>query len=69
MAELYPGRARAIGSGFVAAVGTVASTICPIFLGALERAEINVMIFFTVTGIIGVGIFTVLNETQGKTIP
>lgn len=69
LAELYPGRARALGNGFCSAFGTVASTISPIFLGILDRAEVNPMLYFTILGIIGLGIFTILDETQGKVIP
>jgi hypothetical protein len=59
--ELYPSRARALGNGMVSAAGTIASTISPLFLGFLSRKKINVMIIFTLLGIIAIGTFTLLN--------
>jgi hypothetical protein len=50
----------------VSAVGTIASTVSPIFLGVLSRANINVMILFTLIGIIAIGTYTLLGETRGK---
>ena len=51
--ELYPARARGLGSGIVSAVGTLASTSSPIYLGYLQRNNINPMTVFVLFGIIG----------------
>lgn len=64
--ELYPGRARGMGVGIVSAVGTLASTSSPIYLGYLRRNGINVMNFFVLFGIIAIGNLTLLYETKGR---
>lgn len=63
--ELYPSRARGLGSGIVSAVGTIASTVSPLLLGQLKRQGINVMIFFVMFGIVAIGCLTLLEETKG----
>lgn len=63
--ELYPSRARGMGAGIVSAIGTLASTSSPIYLGYLQRNDINVMSIFVLFGIIGLGNLTLLNETKG----
>jgi hypothetical protein len=44
-----------MGAGIVSAIGTLASTSSPIYLGYLQRNNINVMTIFILTGIIGLG--------------
>jgi sugar phosphate permease len=63
--ELYPARARGMGSGIVSAVGTLASTSSPIYLGYLRRNGINVMSFFVLFAIIAIGNLFLLHETKG----
>lgn len=63
--ELYPSRARGIGTGIVSAVGTLASTSSPIYLGYLKRNNINVMSIFVLFGIIGLSSLILLTETKG----
>jgi hypothetical protein len=63
--ELYPARARGIGSGIVSAVGTLASTSSPIYLGYLQRNNINPMTVFVLFGIIGMSNVILLKETKG----
>jgi len=59
--ELYPSRARGMGAGMVSAVGTLASTSSPIYLGYLSRNNINVMTIYVLFGIIGIGNLTLLH--------
>lgn len=66
--ELYPARARGIGAGVVSAVGTLASTSSPIYLGYLKRNNINVMTIFVLFAIIGLSNVTLLSETKGVTL-
>jgi hypothetical protein len=54
-----------MGAGIVSAIGTLASTSSPIYLGYLQRNDINVMSIFVLFGIIGLGNLTLLNETKG----
>ena len=54
-----------MGAGIVSAVGTLASTSSPIYLGYLQRNDVNVMSIFVLFGIIGLGNLTLLNETKG----
>jgi hypothetical protein len=54
-----------MGVGIVSAVGTLASTSSPIYLGFLKRKGINVMNFFMIFGIIAIGNLTLLRETMG----
>ena len=63
--ELYPARARGMGAGIVSAIGTLASTSSPIYLGYLNRKNINVMSIFVLFGIIGMSILLLLTETKG----
>lgn len=63
--ELYPSRARGMGAGIVSAVGTLASTSSPIYLGVLKRNNINVMTIFVLFGIIGLSSLMLLTETKG----
>lgn len=63
--ELYPARARGMGAGIVSAVGTLASTSSPIYLGYLRRNGINVMSFFVLFAIIAIGNLFLLTETKG----
>lgn len=63
--ELYPARARGIGAGIVSAIGTLASTSSPIYLGYLKRNNINVMTVFVLFGIIGLSSIALLTETKG----
>jgi hypothetical protein len=63
---LYPSRARGLGAGIVSAIGTMASTSSPIFLGYLKRKNFNVMTLFVLFGIIAIGSLTLLKETKGK---
>ena len=58
--QLYPSRARGMGSGVVSAVGTLASTSSPIYLGYLQRNSINPMTIFVLFGIIGLSNVTLL---------
>lgn len=44
-----------MGAGIVSAVGTMASTTSPIFLGALRRNGINVMTIYILFAIIAIG--------------
>lgn len=44
-----------MGSGLAFAIGTIASTLSPIFLGYLKRNGINVMGFFVLFAIIAIG--------------
>ena len=55
LVELYPARTRAIGSGFIVAVGTCGSAICPLILGALTRNGINYNTFFLLMVMFGLG--------------
>ena len=59
--ELYPARARGMGSGVVSSIGTLASTSSPIYLGYLQRNNINPMTVFVLFGIIGLSVVTLLN--------
>jgi hypothetical protein len=54
-----------MGAGMVSAVGTLASTSSPIYLGYLKRNDINVMSIYVLFGIIGLGNLTLLHETKG----
>lgn len=63
--ELYPARARGMGAGIVSAIGTLASTSSPIYLGYLKRNNINVMSIFVLFGIIGMSSLLLLTETKG----
>lgn len=63
--ELYPSRARGMGSGIVSSVGTLASTSSPIYLGYLQRNNINPMTVFVLFGIIGMSNIILLKETKG----
>jgi len=63
--ELYPSRARGMGSGVVSAIGTLASTSSPIYLGYLQRSGINPMTVFVLFGIIGLSNVMLLSETKG----
>lgn len=49
----------------VSAVGTLASTSSPIYLGYLKRNGINPMSFFVLFAIIGIGNLCLLSETKG----
>lgn len=44
-----------MGAGIVSAVGTLASTSSPIYLGYLKRNGINPMSFFVLFAIIAIG--------------
>jgi len=55
-----------MGAGIVSAVGTLASTSSPIYLGYLRRNGINVMSFFVLFSIIAIGNMILLEETKGK---
>ncbi len=50
-----------MGAGMVSAVGTLASTSSPIYLGYLSRNNINVMTIYVLFGIIGIGNLTLLH--------
>jgi len=54
-----------MGAGIVSAVGTLASTSSPIYLGYLQRNKINVMTIFVLFGAIGLGNLALLTETKG----
>ncbi len=44
----------------MSAIGTLASTSSPIFLGYLKRKDYNVMTLFVLFGIIAIGALTLL---------
>lgn len=50
-----------MGAGIVSAVGTLASTSSPIYLGYLQRNNINVMTIFILLGMIGLGNLALLH--------
>ena len=62
--ELYPAPTKAIGIGFIVAVGGARLTICPIILGALTRTDINT--FFLIMTMFGLGSLPFLPSTLGK---
>jgi hypothetical protein len=49
----------------VSAVGTLASTSSPIYLGYLTRNGINPMSVFVLFGIVGISNILLLEETKG----
>jgi hypothetical protein len=57
-----------MGAGIVSAVGTLASTSSPIYLGYLRRKGINVMSFFVLFAIIAIGNLCLLTETKGEAL-
>ena len=67
--ELLPTRARAMGGGIINVLGTAASTISPIIMGALVRNKINPFILFAIMGIFGTCSYTFLKETYQQVIP
>lgn len=60
---------RNIAAGVLGVFGTTASTIAPLIMGALTRAEINHFILFTCLGILGMASFTFGPETFQKVCP
>ena len=54
-----------MGAGIVSAVGTIASTSSPIYLGYLRRNNVNPMTVFVLFGIIGLSSLFLLTETKG----
>jgi sugar phosphate permease len=58
--ELFPSRARGMGFGIVSAVGTLASTSSPIYLGVLRRNGLDEFNFFILFGIAAIGSLTLL---------
>jgi hypothetical protein len=52
--------------GTVAAIGTISTTVYPLYSGFLERQGINVMVVFIFFAILGIGAFSFLPETFGK---
>ena len=63
--ELYPSRARGIGSGVVSCFGTIASTSSPLYLGLLKSINFNVMTVFVLWSIIGISCVLLLKESMG----
>ena len=66
--ELFPTRVVGIGIGAVNIVGTISTTVCPIILGALERINFNLMVFFFILGVVGCSITLLLEETHNRPI-
>ena len=54
-AEVYPTRVRNISSGMFAVFGGLASTVSPIIMGELTRANINHFILFSILGLLAIG--------------
>lgn len=66
--ELFPTRIVGVSSTVSGCACTLASTLCSIILGALERLEFELMIFFFVLGVMGCALSLLLKETQGVPI-
>ncbi len=50
--ELYPSKARGLGTSIILAFGTVASTTNPLILETFKRFKIDPMILFTSTAVV-----------------
>ncbi len=66
MCELYPARIRAIGMGVISSFGTLATTLSPLYLGAIRRHGLNVFTVFLILGMVATGCLVLLPETKGK---
>lgn len=58
--ELFPSSASGLGNGFAQASGTIGSTLNPIILGGMQRYGVNAMSLFTIYGIIGIMLASLL---------
>jgi len=50
-------------------LGTLASSVSPIIMGAITRSEINPFILFAMMGLLGTASYTFLRETYQQVIP
>ncbi len=66
MCELYPARIRAIGMGVISSFGSLATTLNPLYLGAVRRNGLNVFTLFLILGMIAIGCSVLLPETKGE---
>lgn len=66
--ELFPTRVVGVASTVNGCACTLASTLCSIILGALDRLEFDLMLFFFFLGVIGCALSLILKETHNEPI-
>ena len=60
---------RNISGGVLSVFSTTSSTLSPIIMGILTRANINHFILFTILGLLAIGCYNFCPETLGKLCP
>lgn len=64
--EIYPARIRGIGTGIVSSIGSLATILNPIYIGALRKNGLNAFTIFLILGLIAIGCLKLLPETKSE---